>query len=130
MPNLIFKLYYSPFMTISLNTLQFYCYHGLYEEETKVGGTYFVDADIEIKTPATVIQSIDETVNYAEVYAMIRRRMMQPTPLLETIAMELANEIVGFSDIIKNVSITIKKTALPIEGFQGNTSVRFFKENK
>ncbi len=115
-------------MVISLSDLQFYCYHGLYEEETKIGGTYFVDADIEIQTPDTVIQSIDETVNYAEVYDRIRHRMMQPTPLLETIAMELCGELIGFSDIITKITVTIRKTALPIEGFQGSTAVRFTKE--
>jgi len=115
-------------MVISLSNLQFYCYHGLYEEEKRVGGTYFVDAEIEIRTPATVIQSIDETVNYAEVYDQIRRRMMQPTPLLETIAMELCNELIVFSAIITKITLTIRKTALPIEGFQGSTAVRFMKE--
>ena len=115
-------------MMISLSNLQFYCYHGLYEEEKQVGGTYFVDADIEIKTPEKTIQSLEETVNYAEVYEIIRRRMMQPTSLLETIAMELCEEIIHFSNIIIKITLTIKKTALPIEGFQGSTAVRFVRE--
>ena len=115
-------------MIISLSNLQFYCYHGLYDEEKQVGGTYFVDADLEIITPGKTIQSIDETVNYAEVYSMIRRRMMQATPLLETIAMELCDEIVAFSSLIKRITLIIRKTALPIEGFQGHTAVRFTRE--
>ena len=116
-------------MVISLANLQFYCYHGWFKEEKQVGGIYFVDADIEIKTAGKTIQLLEETVNYAEVYEIIRRRMMQPTPLLETIAMELCEEISTFSDIIIKTTVTIKKTALPIEGFQGSTAVRFVREN-
>jgi dihydroneopterin aldolase len=54
--------------------------------------------------------------------------MMQPTPLLETIAMELCSALIVFSPIIKKITLTIRKTALPIEGFQGSTAVRFTRE--
>ena len=115
-------------MTIYLSNLQFYCHHGLFEEETTVGGNYIVDVEIEIDTPQYTIQHIDETVNYVEAYDLIKKRMMQPTPLLETIVMELCDQLLPLSPVIKNVSVGIMKFALPIAGFKGHTAVKLKKE--
>lgn len=115
-------------MTIYLSNLQFYCYHGLYEEENKVGGNYTVDVEFEIETPAKPIRNIEQTVNYVEAYDIVKNRMAQPTQLLETIVMELCDLLLGLSNIIKTVTVSLKKFALPIEGFQGNTAVKFTKE--
>jgi 7,8-dihydroneopterin aldolase/epimerase/oxygenase len=114
-------------MTIYLSNLSFYCYHGLYEEEKMVGGNYIVDVEMSIAPPAKTIQSIDETVNYVAAYEQVKNRMMQPTPLLETIVMELCNQLLDLSPLVISVSVSIKKLALPIEGFQGHTAVKWTK---
>lgn len=114
-------------MTIYLSNLSFYCYHGLYDEETVVGGNYIVDVEIEISTPKQTIQNLNETVNYVAAYDLIKKRMMQPTPLLETIVMELCDQLSLLAPIIKKVTVSIKKFALPIAGFQGHTAVKWEK---
>jgi 7,8-dihydroneopterin aldolase/epimerase/oxygenase len=115
-------------MIIYLSNLSFYCYHGLYEEEKIVGGEYVVDVEMSIAPPAQTIQSISETVNYVAAYERVKNRMMQPTPLLETIVMELCDQLLDLSSLIRSVSVSIKKLALPIEGFQGHTAVKWTKE--
>ncbi len=115
-------------MTIYLSDLTFYCHHGLYEEETIVGGNYVVDVEIKINTPEQTIDSIEETVNYVAAYDLVKKRMMQPTPLLETIVMELCDQLLQLSLLVQSVTISIRKFALPIAGFQGHTAVKFAKE--
>lgn len=75
-----------------------------------------------------VITNIEQTINYVTLYEMVKERMAKPTPLLETIAMQLAEDITSRFSHVKKISIIIQKTNPPISGFIGNTSVSFEKE--
>jgi dihydroneopterin aldolase len=68
--------------TIELRDLQFYSFHGLYEEEKKVGGEFIVDV-LANDSSHREVSSI-KAVNYAEVFAIIKTEMNQPRELLET----------------------------------------------
>ena len=110
--------------TIHLHKLLFHAYHGLYAEEQVLGNDFEVTADIEIATPEQII-TLKQTVNYVTIYNVIKQRMAKPTPLLETIAQELAQAIGGIDERIKSVSISIKKLSPPIENFQGIVGVSY-----
>jgi len=112
-------------LTIHLTNLQFHCQHGLYAEEKKLGGDFVVHAHVEMEEPAAVITSLHQSLNYVQVYDIIKRRMGQPTQLLETIAMELATEILHASPLAKKVSISIAKQAAPIVNFTGQVGVEY-----
>jgi len=114
-------------LTIHLSNLKFYGYHGLYPQEKKVGGEFLVQADVEITEPAGIITSLEESVSYVAVYDIIKRRMQIPTPLLETIAMELADEILAIP-LVKKVSLRIIKMAAPVINFEGQLGVSYTKE--
>ena len=58
-----------------------------------------------------VINSITDTINYADIYNIIRERMSVPTPLLETIVMEIGNEIHNEFPQVRSINISIKKDA-------------------
>jgi 7,8-dihydroneopterin aldolase/epimerase/oxygenase len=111
-------------LTIHLHKLLFYSFHGIYEEEKVIGNEFEINADIEVDT-SKQITTIRQTVNYVTAYNIIKERMQQPTPLLETVAQELTNSIRQIDERIKSVSISIKKLSLPIENFQGIVGVTY-----
>ena len=80
-------------MTIQLNDVQFYGYHGLYKEEQELGNTFIVNLAIDFVPSVESITNINETIDYVQVYELIKTRMQIPTPLLETIAEDIATNI-------------------------------------
>ena len=112
-------------LTIHLHKLLFYSFHGIYKEEQVLGNEFEVSADIEVDNQEQKITTIRQTVNYVTIYDVIKKRMQQSTPLLETVAQELTHAIHQIDERIKTVSVTIKKLSPPIENFQGTVGVSY-----
>jgi 7,8-dihydroneopterin aldolase/epimerase/oxygenase len=110
-------------LIIHLHSLIFFSYHGIHEEEKILGGEFEVNIDIAINS-IQKIDSIKQTINYVNVYEIVKLRMAIATPLLETIVDDLINSIhLHAASIIKSVSISIKKINPPIQNFIGSVSV-------
>ena len=113
---------------ISLHNLLFFAYHGLHDEEKTLGGNYEVNADLLYDETSTVIKHLNETIDYSAVYNLVKQRMMKPTPLLETIAMELAAEIKTKFPVTKEINLRIQKINPPIASFTGTVEVCYNKK--
>ena len=113
---------------VQLHQLKFNSFHGIHEEEKILGNDYVIDASVEFHESAHVITSIHETISYADIYGIIKKRMDIPTPLLETILMEIGNEIHGRYPQLRSVNISIQKMHPPIEGIIGSAIVSYHKE--
>ena len=114
-------------MTIQLNDVKFYGYHGLYKEEQKVGNNFIVNLSIEYIPTAQKITSIIETIDYVQVYHLVNTRMKIPTPLLETIVVDIADSIFEKFSIAQKVNIQITKEKVYIHTLNGNMSVALSK---
>ncbi len=110
-------------ITVQLHQLLFHAYHGVHEEEEVLGNDYMVDCSVEFYETAEVITHINDTVNYVHIYDIIKKRMSIPTQLLETIAMEIGNEIIREYKELKVINITIRKLHPPIEGIRGSVGI-------
>ncbi len=117
----LIKLY-----TIHLHQLSFFSFHGLHEEEKILGNYFEVSLDITMLNDI-LVQSIDDTVNYAEVYEIVKYKMNKPTLLLEVLAADMATAIYAFNNRINKISITIKKVTPPLKNFSGQVGVTFEK---
>jgi 7,8-dihydroneopterin aldolase/epimerase/oxygenase len=111
-------------ITLHLHSLRFFSYHGLYEEEKILGNEYEVNADVAFDEKRT-ISSLNETINYANIFESIKQRMNVPTALLETVVQDLAKEIRSIDPRIKMISISIKKKNPPIANIQGSVGVSY-----
>jgi dihydroneopterin aldolase len=114
-------------MLISLTNLEFFGYHGLYEEEKKVGNTFLVDVHIQFNTNETIIDRLDQTVDYVEIYNLVKAIMLVPTPLLETLVGKMAEEILNKYLLVEKVQVAITKQKLAIAHFEGITTVSIEK---
>jgi len=111
-------------LTIHLEQILFRSYHGLYEDERINGNDFLVDVTV-MYHPSGSINRIEETINYADVFELVRKRMAIATPLLETVAMDIAGLILVDFKIAEKVRITIKKLNPPIKNFNGKVGVSF-----
>jgi len=115
-------------ITVQLRNLLFTAFHGIHEEEKILGNEYEVNVSVEFHERDEVIQHINDTVNYAIIYSIIKKRMTIPTPLLETIVMQAGNEIYNEFPYLKSISLSIKKMNPPIAGMQGEAEVCWHRE--
>ena len=113
-------------LTIHLHNLRFFAFHGLYEEEKLDGNNFELDVDIDVDANEKIIL-LKQTVDYVMLHDIIDKRMQQATPLLETLAQDLAEIIHHADNRIKNISISIKKLSPPIKNCTGTVGVSFKK---
>jgi dihydroneopterin aldolase len=114
-------------MTVELKALRFVAYHGLYEEEQKTGNEYEVNLTASFE-PQAPITDISETLNYVNLYELIREEMNKPTDLLETLAMTITTRIHQEMPRVKKISISIYKLHPPISKFPGVVGASYEKE--
>ena len=110
---------FKPIQTsIQLHNLEFYAYHGLLPQERVVGGHYRVDVELSLTPPLRALTEdvIDDTVNYAEVYALIRQQMEQPVNLLEHLAHRITQGLYAQFPQIQAVKLSVTKVTPPISG--------------
>ncbi|HEV7780135.1 MAG TPA: dihydroneopterin aldolase [Chitinophagaceae bacterium] len=115
-------------ITIELKQLRFFAFHGLYEEEKRTGNEFEVNLSVGYTPAAGTITGLQETVNYASMYALLKTEMQKPRELLETFVMEMTELMHASFPIIKRVSIEITKLQPPIARFNGTVGVRYSKE--
>ena len=112
-------------LKIELSNLQFHGFHGVHEEESKTGGDFEVDLIVYLEPRNIPVRHMDETIDYTRLYQVVKQYMERPTPLLETLATEMAQEIFSTYSKVEEVMVKIKKLNPPIPFFNGNVSAEY-----
>ena len=109
---------------ISINGMHFYAHHGCFEQERAIGTHFCVDLQMEVDTSrAEVSDNIVDTVNYLEVYQVVKREMEQPSHLLEHVAHRIGEAVqVEFPDTM-SVVVKVSKLNPPLGGQMESVSV-------
>jgi dihydroneopterin aldolase len=113
-------------ITIHLNKLEFFAHHGLHDEEEVIGTTFEVSVAIMFEPKEKVI-SIHQTINYVDVYDVIKKHMIHPVALLEMLAENITDSISLLDKRIRNINIIINKKHPPIKNFIGEVGVSYQK---
>ncbi len=111
-------------LSIHLHNVIIFAYHGLYQHEQVHGNNFEVNITVNYK-PKQLVHTIKQTINYVDVYNLLNNRMQIATPLLETLVMEIATQILAQFQLAEEVFISIKKLQPPIENFNGSVGVSF-----
>lgn len=117
-------------ITVELKQLRFFAFHGVYAEELKTGNEFEVNAKIHFITDKDLITHLHDTVNYVKAYTIIRTLMEHHEPLLETVAMKIADEIHKEFSLVHSIEIEILKLYPPIINFTGKVGVTYNKSSK
>ena len=95
--------------------MRFYAYHGVMEQERRVGGEYSVSLTVEADlTDAARTDDVADTVNYATLYALVEREMAVPSRLLEHVAGRIARRSMEEFDRITTVTVKVTKLNPPM----------------
>jgi len=113
--------------TINFHNLIFHAFHGVYKEEAILGNTFEINASLSFDTDQQ-ITSLEQTINYAAVYEIVKQRMQKTTPLLETLVQDLAEDIRAFDNRINSITISVEKKNPPISNMEGSVSVTYKKD--
>ena len=101
---------------ISIRGLEVFANHGVFKEENVLGQKFIVNAELVCDTRiAGKEDNLEKSVNYAEVCNLITTVMRNNTfKLIEAAAENIAEKILLEYDLIREVTITLKKPWAPI----------------
>lgn len=110
---------------IHLNDMEFYGYHGVFPEETKLGQRFrlTVSLAVDLKT-AGETDELEHTVHYGEVYEACRSIVEgPPKKLVEAVAEELASRILSGFPLVKGIRVELIKPDPPIRGHYKSVAI-------
>lgn len=102
---------------IYIEGMEFYAYHGVLEEEKKLGQRFIVDVEISCMFgKACESDIIDDTMSYAEIYDKIKAVVENNKfNLLERLAQAIADRVKEDKRCIK-IRVKINKPSAPVNG--------------
>ena len=102
---------------IRLNKMKFHAFHGAMEQEQKVGNTYIIDLKLYADlSKASETDNLEDTINYAEIYNIVKTEMEIPSKLLEHVAGRILQKIKKDFPAIEKVEICLAKERPPMGG--------------
>jgi len=108
--------------TICIHDLQFISFHGCFEEEKILGNKFTVN--LEAETNDNKVEYINDTVNYVDLFKIIKKYMDIPTKLLETVMQHIVLEIFTDHPSIGRIVLSITKNHPPIKDLNGKVCVK------
>ena len=101
--------------TIELNDVRLYAFHGVLEQERKVGGDYSVSLRVHYNiSKALESDQVNDTLNYALLLDIIKQEMAQPSNLLEHVAGRIGKTVAERFTEVKAIDVSITKLNPPL----------------
>ncbi|MCK8815812.1 dihydroneopterin aldolase [Natroniella sulfidigena] len=102
---------------VILNNLAFYGYHGALNAENEIGQKFFIDLELYSDLrKAGKSDQLDDAINYAEVYELIKEIFYaQDYSLIEALAEDIASSILDDFLKIEEVMVRVKKPEAPVD---------------
>lgn len=110
-------------ISIELVNVELYAFHGIFEGEERVGNPYIVNLSVKFDERDKHFDEINDTINYEELYEIVKQRMQIRTGLVEKICMNIIRHIKHQYPYVKEVDLSIRKLQPPLNQFQGTVGV-------
>ncbi len=109
---------------IQIEGMEFYAYHGCFEEEQIVGNKFLVDIKLETDmNKAGSTDSLEFALNYATVYELIKSEMAIKSKLLENVGKRILDSIHAQFPFVKHTTLKVSKLNPPVGGRVEKVSV-------
>lgn len=103
--------------TITLEGLEFFAYHGFFDEEQRMGNKYSVDITVTTDlSEAARRDRLSATVDYGELYKITLGVMQRKARLLEHIALSIIEDIRRVYPDLETIEVSVSKFNPPIGG--------------
>lgn len=101
--------------TIEVNGLELWARHGVGEQERKVGNLFRIDVCLDVDlTDAMMSDNVADTISYADVIALIKREMEQPSALLENVVWRIRESVAAAYPCVRGGMVRVAKVTPPI----------------
>lgn len=117
---------------IQLNHMEFYGYHGLFNEEKKLGQRFIVDVELEtpLKT-AGITDDMNNSIDYGKVYKKIKEIVEgEAKNLIEAVAEDIATNLLQTFPPILACLVKVIKPDPPIQGHYESVAVQIYRERE
>ncbi|MBE0650977.1 MAG: dihydroneopterin aldolase [Bacteroidales bacterium] len=102
---------------ISIEGMDFFAYHGHFKEEQVIGTKFRCDVFLEVDTTkAEQTDNLQDTVNYQEVFKVVKAEMSVRSYLLEHVGRRIVERIKNDFPTVKKVRLKIRKLNPPLGG--------------
>src|SRR5712664_4184364 len=109
---------------VALEGLEFHAFHGVYPHERSSGNKFEVDVIVETEFQEAAFQDdLSGTINYEDLYALVKNEMEKPSKLLETVGHAIAKQTLQRFKEAVAVEDKISKFNPPIGGVCKKASV-------
>jgi len=113
---------------IHLEGMEFFAFHGCFKEERIIGNRFLVHTSFETDTKiAEETDDLTKTVNYQQIYKLVKLEMEKPSKLLENVARRIFDKIITTFPYITHLSVKIAKINPSLGGKMDNVSVTLIK---
>ena len=103
--------------SIELIGLEFFSRHGYYQEEQKLGNRFEVNLTVWLDIEAAAREDkLSQTVNYEKLYRLVEQRMLNTSKLIETLAVDIAQNILKQYPQVRRALVSIDKHNPPFGG--------------
>lgn len=100
---------------IVLKEVRFHAFHGVMPQERKVGADFLLSLRLGYDiSKAMQTDDVADTLNYAEVYQLVKQEMEQPSALLEHVAGRIAQTLMQHFPDVKSIDLTLTKQNPPM----------------
>ncbi|MBP2002731.1 dihydroneopterin aldolase [Paenibacillus shirakamiensis] len=109
---------------IVLTRMEYYGYHGVFEEERKLGQKFYVSLELKLDLhKAGTEDDLEATVNYAEVHEVVKQVVEKKTfKLIEALAEHIALVLLDTYTVIDELTVKVTKPNPPFDvHFEGVT---------
>lgn len=102
---------------IRIEQMEFYSYHGHYEEERIVGNRFLVDLMMETDCSAAAESDrLQDALDYQKAYELVRDAMKEKSFLLEHIAQRILDTLFENFDGLEKAEVKVAKLNPPMGG--------------
>jgi len=109
---------------IQIENMEFYSFHGHYQEEQIVGNRFIVDLEMETDMDkAGLSDKLEDATDYQIAYRTVKEEMEKKSFLLENIATRILDALYRNLPAVKKVTIKIRKMNPPMGGNIGSVGI-------
>lgn len=102
---------------IRLSKMRFYAFHGVMPQESITGHEFEVSLSLEADvTPALESDEVEDTINYACLFDLVKAEMMVPSRLIEHVAGRIFRKLKEQYPQLTDIEVRVAKLHPPVKG--------------
>ncbi|AWB42839.1 dihydroneopterin aldolase [Paenibacillus sp. CAA11] len=115
-----------------ISRMEYYGYHGVFEEERKLGARYYVDLELQLDLrEAGKNDDLSKTVNYAEIHETVKEAVEKTSfKLIEALAEHIASVVLDTYTVIDALTVKVTKPHPPFDIHFEGVTVELFRTRK